>query len=249
MAAIAKQLETQYPDSNRGQGASVITLEEAIVGNVRPILLALLGGAGLLLLIACVNVSSLLLVRSESRKREIAVRGALGASPARLAALLFSEGVVLVAAGSLVGLTLATGAIQVLSRLIPKDLAANVPFLAGIGLNFRVVAFAGAISVLAVSLFSLTPILRLRSSGSGAEMRDGLAEGSRGSAGTLWRRFGANLVVLELAIAMVLLVSAGLLGKSVYRVLHVDLGFQHDNVWRRCRGRAPRCRLIRKTRR
>jgi macrolide transport system ATP-binding/permease protein len=227
---IAKQLERQYPDSNRGQGASVIPLEEAIVGNVRPILLALLGGAGLLLLIACVNVSSLLLVRSESRKREIAVRGALGASPARLARLLLSEGLVLVAAGSVGGLTLAAGAIQVLSRLIPKDLAANVPFLAGVGLNFRVVAFAAAISVLAVFLFSLTPILRLRSSGSGAEMRNGLAEGSRGSAGTLWRRFGANLVVLELAIAMVLLVGAGLLGKSVYRLLHVELNFQPDNV-------------------
>ncbi len=227
---IAKQLERQYPDSNRGQGASVITLEEAAVGDVRPILLALLGGAGLLLLIACVNVSSLLLVRSESRKREIAVRGALGASPARLAGLLFSEGVVLVAAGSLLGLGLAIGAIELLSRLIPKDMAANVPFFAGIGLNFRVVAFAGAISVLAVVLFSLTPILRLRSAGTGAEMRDGLAEGSRGSAGTLWRRFGANLVVLELAIAMVLLVGAGLLGKSVYRLLHVDLSFQPDNL-------------------
>jgi macrolide transport system ATP-binding/permease protein len=230
MTSIAKQLERQYPDSNRGQGASVITLEEAVVGNVRPILLALLGGAGLLLLIACVNVSSLLLVRSESRKREIAVRGALGASPARLAALLFSEGLVLVAAGSLVGLTVASGAIQVLSRLIPKDLAANVPFLAEIGLNGGVVAFAGVISVLAVFLFSLTPILRLRSSGSGAEMRNGLAEGSRGSSGAIWRRFGANLVVLELAIAMVLLVSAGLLGKSLYRLLHVDLSFQPDNV-------------------
>jgi macrolide transport system ATP-binding/permease protein len=230
MTTIAKQLEGQYPDSNRGQGASVITLEEAIVGNVRPILLALLGGAGLLLLIACVNVSSLLLVRSESRKREIAVRGALGASPARLAAQLFTEGLVLVAAGSLAGLALASGTIQVLLRLIPKDLAASVPFLAGIGLNFRVVAFAAAISVLAVVLFSLTPIVRLRSAGSGAEMRNGLAEGSRGSAGTLWRRFGANLVVLELAIAMVLLVGAGLLGKSVYRLLHVDLNFQPDNV-------------------
>ena len=136
----------------------------------------------------------------------------------------------LVAVGSLLGLALASGATQVLSRLIPKDLAAYVPFLAEIGLNVRVVAFAAAISVLAVFLFSLTPILRLRSSGTGAEMRNGLAEGSRGSAGTLWRRFGANLVVLELAIAMVLLVSAGLLGKSVYRLLHVELNFQPDNL-------------------
>ncbi len=230
MTAIAKQLEKQYPDSNRGQGASVITLSEAIVGNVRPIFLALLGAAGLLLLIACVNVSSLLLVRSESRKREIAVRGALGASPARLATQLFTEGLALVAAGSLLGLALASGVIQVLLRLIPKDLATSVPFLEGLGLNGRVVAFAGAISVLAVFLFSLTPILRLKSSGTREEMRSGLAEGSRGSAGRLWRRFGANLVVVELAIAMVLLVSAGLLGKSLYRLLHVDLNFQPDNL-------------------
>ena len=230
MSAIAKQLESQYPDSNRGQGASVITLTEAIVGDIRPILLALLGGAGLLLLIACVNVSSLLLVRSEGRKREIAVRGALGASPSRLAAQLFTEGLALVAMGSLLGLAAAAGAIQVLSRLISKEMMSQMPYLAGIALNGRVVGFAVVISVIAVLLFSLTPILRLSSSGSGAEMRNGLAEGSRGSAGTLWRRFGANLVVLELAIAMVLLVGAGLLGKSVYKLLHVDLNFQPDNV-------------------
>jgi len=230
IAAIAKQLERQYPDSNRGQGASVISLSEAIVGDIRPILLALLGGAALLLLIACVNVSSLLLVRSESRKREIAVRGALGASPARLAAQLFTEGLVLVAMGSLLGAAAAGGGIQVLSRLISKDVISRMPSLIGIGLNGRVLAFAVGISVLAAALFSLTPILRLASSGSGAEMRNGLAEGGRGSAGTLWRRFGANLVVLELAIAMVLLVAAGLLGKSVYRLLHVELNFQPDNL-------------------
>ncbi len=186
MTTIAKQLEKQYPDSNRGQGASVISLTEAIVGDIRPILLALLGGAGLLLLIACVNVSSLLLVRSESRKREIAVRGALGASPARLAAQLFSEGLALVAAGSLVGLSLASGAIQVLSRLIPKDLAANVPFLTGIGLNIRVVLFAGAISVLAVLLFSLTPIL--------AAQVLGLGCGDAEWASRRQPRFGGNFV-------------------------------------------------------
>jgi macrolide transport system ATP-binding/permease protein len=230
MSAIAKQLERQYPDSNRDQGANVTPLSEAIVGQVRPILLALLGGAGLLLLIACVNVSSLLLVRSESRKREIAVRGALGASPARLTRQFLTEGLVLVAAGSLLGLAWASGAMQLLLRLIPASLLAYVPFLTGLGLNLRVLAFAGAVSLLAMFLFSMTPILRLSSSGMGAEMRSGLAEGSRGSAGTLWRRFGANLVVLELAIAMVLLVAAGLLGKSLYRLLHVELNFQPDHL-------------------
>ena len=88
------------------------------------------------------------------------------------------------------------------------------------------VAFACAIALLAAALFAITPTLRLPLS----EMREGLAEGGRGSAGTLWRRFGANLVVVELAIAMVLLVGAGLLGKSLYRLLHVDLGFQPDHL-------------------
>jgi len=158
------------------------------------------------------------------------VRGALGASPARLAKQLFTEGLALVAIASVVGLAAAAGAIQGLTRLISKDMMAHMPYLAGIGLNGRVLVFAAAVSVLAVALFSLTPILRLWSSGSGAEMRSGLAEGSRGSSGALWRRFGANLVVLELAIAMVLLVGAGLLGKSVYKLLHVELNFQPDNL-------------------
>jgi macrolide transport system ATP-binding/permease protein len=230
MKSIAKLLEGQYPDSNRGQSASVVPLYESFVGYVRPILVTLLGGAGLLLLIACVNVSSLLLVRSESRKREIAVRGALGASPARLATQLFTEGLVLVAVGSLLGIAMANGAIRMLPRLLSQKMLTSTSFLTEANLNGRVLAFAVAISVLAVVLFSLTPILRLSSSGSGAEMRSGLAEGSRGSSGVIWRRFGANLVVLELAIAMVLLVGAGLLGKSFYRLLHVELNFEPEHL-------------------
>jgi len=228
MKSIAEVLERQYPDSNRGQSASVVPLYESFVGYVRPILVTLLGGAGLLLLIACVNVSSLLLVRSESRKREIAVRGALGASPVRLAAQLFTEGSLLVAVGSLSGIAIANGAIRMLPRLISQKMLASTSFLTEANLNGRVLAFAAAVSLLAVVLFSLTPILRLSSSGGGAEMRSGLAEGSRGSSGAIWRRFGANLVVLELAIAVVLLVGAGLLGKSFYRLLHVELNFDPD---------------------
>ena len=100
MTLIAKELERQYPDSNRGQGASVVPLSEVIVGDVRPVLLVLLSGAGLLLLIACVNVASLLLVRFETRKRELAVRRALGASTARLIRQFVTEGLVIVVAGS-----------------------------------------------------------------------------------------------------------------------------------------------------
>ncbi len=226
MKAIARQLEEQYPTDNRGQGAAVAPLSEVFVKDVRPILLALLGGAGLLLLIACVNVSSLLLVRSESRKREIAVRGALGASRLRLIRQFSTEGLALAAASGLLGLAVAQGAMRALMGLLSTDAMSSMPYLAGLGLNLHVVAFAAAISLGATVLFSLTPILRLPL----AEMRDGLAEGGRGSAGTLWRRVGANLVVVELAVAVVLLVSAGLLGKSLYRLLHVEVGFQPDHL-------------------
>jgi macrolide transport system ATP-binding/permease protein len=220
--AIAQQLERQYPDSNRGQGGTVQSLTEAFVGDVRPILFLLLAGAGLLLLIACVNVASLLLVRSESRRREIAVRGALGASPLRLARQFVTEGVLLVFGSSLVGLVCAVFASQALLRLIPKDMLLHMPYLRELGLNFHVVCFALVIAVLATAIFSLTPIVQL----SFGEMREGLTEGSRGSAGVLWRKIGANLTVLELAIATVLLVSAGLLCKSFYHLLHVDLNLE-----------------------
>ena len=226
MQAIARQLEIQYPNDNRGQGAAVAPLSEIFVKDVRPILLALLGGAGLLLLIACVNVSSLLLVRSESRKREIAVRGALGASRLRLIRQFSTEGLALAGVSALFGVVLARAFIQTLVGLISNEMMANMPYLAGLGLNRHVVGFAVAIAFLATILFSLTPIFRLPLH----EIRNGLAEGGRTSVGTVWRRFGANLVVVELAIAVVLLACAGLLGKSLYRLLHVEVGFQPDHL-------------------
>jgi macrolide transport system ATP-binding/permease protein len=226
MKAIAAQLELQYPDSNRDQGAFVAPLSEIAVADIRPVLLALLGGAGLLLLIACVNVASLLLVRSESRKREIAVRGALGASRLRLIQQFTTDGLVLVATGGVLGLVAAHAAMKLLSSLISKDMISSMPYLQGLGLNVHVMLFAMTISMGAVILFSVTPMLRLPLT----QIGEGLAEGGRGYAGTLWRRFGANLVVVELAIAVVLLVSAGLLGKSFYRLLHVEIGFQSDHL-------------------
>ncbi len=226
MKAIAAQLELQYPDSNRDQGAFVAPLSEIAVADIRPVLLALLGGAGLLLLIACVNVASLLLVRSESRKREIAVRGALGASRLRLIQQFTTDGLVLVATGGVLGLVAAHAAMRLLSSLISKDMMSSMPYLQGLGLSVHVMLFAMTISWGAVILFSVTPMLRLPLT----QIGEGLAEGGRGYAGTLWRRFGANLVVVELAIAVVLLVSAGLLGKSFYRLLHVEIGFQSDHL-------------------
>ena len=226
METIARQLELQYPNENRGQGASVHPLSQVFVADVRPILLVLLGGAGLLFVIACVNVSSLLLVRSESRKREIAVRGALGASRSRLVRQFITEGMVLMAASTLLGVAAAGGAMQVLTGLISKGMMDGMPYLAGLGLNLHVLAFAGGIALLAAVLFSLAPVVRLPLT----KLREGLTEGGRGYAGTLWRSFGANLVVVELAIAVVLLVCAGLLGKSFYRLLHVEIGFQPDHL-------------------
>jgi predicted permease len=226
LEAIAQQLEKQYPDSNRGQGASVVPLSAAIVGDIRPILLVLLGGAGLLLFIACVNVSSLLLVRAESRRREIAVRGALGASRVRLSRQFVTEALALALSGSALGLGFADAGMKILSSLISKDWMAGMPFLRGLGLNPRVLIFAACLAVLAGILFSIAPILHFRLS----SMRDGLTEGARGSAGNLWRRVGANLVVIELATAVVLLSGAGLLAKSLYRLLHEDLGFNPDHL-------------------
>lgn len=223
---IARQLEKQYPDSNRGQGAAVVPLTDAIVGDIRPILLVLLAGAGLLLLIACVNVTSLLLVRSESRKRELAVRRALGASSGRLVCQFVTEGLALVSLGTLLGLVTASWAMQLLVRLVPANLMLQMPFFDNLGFNAHLAVFASAMAILAVVLFAVTPAFRLKFAG----MREGIAQGSRGSAGTTWRRVGSKLVVLELATAMMLLVGAGLLGQSLYRLLHVDLGFQADHL-------------------
>ena len=224
--AIAKQLQLQYGITGRNLSASVVPLDEVIVGEVRPILLTLLGGAGLLLLIACVNVASLVLVRSEGRRREIAVRGALGATPTRLVRQFVTEGLLLAGFGSLAGVLVAVGLMKLLARLVPKDMAANMPFLAGVALNAHTGAVTAAVALMTALLLAATPTLRL----SFQKVRDGLSEGDRGAAGRLWQRLGANMVMVELAVAVVLLAGAGLLGQSFYRLLHVRLGFDPDHL-------------------
>ncbi|HUB30721.1 MAG TPA: ABC transporter permease [Terracidiphilus sp.] len=226
MQAIAQQLERKYPDTNRGRGASIEPLAKVIVGDVRPILLLLLSGAGLLLLIACVNVSSLLLVRSESRRREIAVRGALGASQARISRQFATESLLLTSCGVLLGLALADGMVQALRRMISKNMLAGMPYLADLHLNTHILQFAGLLTVLASALFAAAPILHQFAS----NLHESLIEGGRTSASTLWRRVGGRMVIIELAATMVLLTSAGLLGKSLYRLLHVDVGFDTDHL-------------------
>jgi predicted permease len=222
---IAAQLELQYPESNKGRSAQLIPLRDAIVGDIRPTLLLLLTGVGLLQLIACVNVASLLLVRAENRKREMAVRSALGASTLRLVRLYASEGVVLATIATVLGLIAADGVIPSLFRLIPERRLRGLPYLREVGLHPRAFLFACLVSLLAVVLFSVTPIVWV----SVGNLRDSLAEGGR-AAGRFWKRFGSKLVAVELAIAMVLLSCAGLLGKSLYRLVHAELNFNAEHV-------------------
>ena len=226
IAAIARQLEQQYPDTNHAQAAYMLPLTEVIVGDIRPVLLVVFSGAVLLLLIAGVNVTSLLLVRAEGRKREIAVRGALGASPARIMRQLVTEGMVLAMIGSVFGLVTSLWASRLLIKLVPRDRMASMPFLHGAGLNSDVIIFVLAISFVAGLLVSLIPALRLPFS-QGLEV---LQEGGRTSAGTVWRKLGAKLVVVELATAVLLLVGAGLLLKSLQRLLQVDTGMEPQQL-------------------
>jgi len=222
---VMQELREQHPDSNREQSVNVVRLREVILGDVQSILLVLLSGAGLLLLIACINVVTLLLVRSDSRARELALRNALGVSGVRLALQFATEALVLVGAGGIIGLALAAAGMRFLTSLLRADMVARLPSLQGIGLNVRLVAFAIGVSLVAAVVFALTPVVRASMS----ERFAGLKDGSRGT-GTTWRRVGAYLVIAELAFAVILLVGAGLLGKSLYRLLRVDTGLNPDHL-------------------
>lgn len=226
MQAIAARLAQQYPGSNRGYGAIAVPLIDSVVGEIRPVLLALFSAAALLLLIAFVNVTGLLLLRSEARRREIAVRKALGASSSRLAVQFVIEGLLLVALGVIPGLGVAYTAMRLLPSLIPSNRINAMPFLLDLDINPHVAAFAASIALLAAMLFAVAPALRIKRS----SVRDALADGGRGSAGTAWSKLGSKLVVIELATSVVLLIGAGLLGKSLYNLLHVDMGFQADHL-------------------
>ena len=226
VASIAKALEQQYPDSNRDQGATVVDLTEVVVGSVRPILWLLLGGAALLMVISSLNVAGLLVVRSESRRRELAVRSALGATSGRVVAQFVVESAVLVGLALAIGMALSYWAVGWLTRLIPADALARMPFLNGVTLGARALLFGVVTAALSAVVFAVTPLLHVTWAG----YREGAAHTSRGSASLTWRRLGSHIVVLELAVAMVLLVGAGLLGRSLHRLLTEDLGLQPDRL-------------------
>ncbi len=225
LVSIAAELERQYPDSNRGQGADVQLLTETIVGPVRPILLLLMAGAGMLLLIAITNVSGLLLVRTEARQREVAIRSALGASASRLMGQFATESAILISLALLLGCEGAHLTMRLLVRLISDDMRLRLPFVASLDWSPRVLLFAAAVAAVSALLFAVAPSLRLRSGSAGA-----WPLATRGGTGTVWRTFGARLAVFELAAALVLLVGAGLLSKSLHHLLTVPLGFRPERL-------------------
>lgn len=226
LASIARQIAVAYPDSNRDRSATVLPLTDVIVGDIRPTLRALLGGAGLLSLIGFMNVSGLLLVKAESRRREISVRGTLGASRIRLLRQFVVEGFLLAGCGGCLGLAFSFGAMRVLRGQIPNAVLENMPYLRSLGFNLHSLLFVLFVSILGGVLFSATPALHLLFSDS----QQGLVEGGRTVSGRTWRKVGSSLVVFELAITVVLLMSAGLLAKSFYRLLHVDIGIAVEHL-------------------
>jgi predicted permease len=187
-------------------------------------LLVLLTGAGLLLFIATVNVAGLLLVRSEARRKELDIRAALGASRSRVIAQFMTESVLLVSASTTLALAAAWWSTRALIRLIPANMIARMPYFTDLGLNVRVAAFVAGVALVTIAALSLTPVVHLALTRGRSVLAD------RGSAGAAWRRVGTKLVVLELVTAMILLVGGGLLGKSLYRLLHVEIGLQPDHL-------------------
>ncbi|MBV8817328.1 MAG: ABC transporter permease, partial [Acidobacteriaceae bacterium] len=229
VTAIAMRLQQQYPTTNKQQGANLAPLSEVISGSIRPTVLVLLAGAGLLWIIAVTNVSGLMLVRTENRMHELAIRNGLGASGARITSQFVVEGLTLAAIGAALGTASAFWTMRLLSGLISEETLLRMPFLTGLGLNPRVIMFAVVAGLLSAALFAFTPALSLAwSSWSG--MRQRLAEGSRRASGNTWRRLGSKLVVVELAMAVVLLAGAGLLARSLQRLLTVKLGIAPDHV-------------------
>ncbi|HEY8055871.1 MAG TPA: ABC transporter permease [Terriglobales bacterium] len=198
-------------------------LQDEVTGGVRPALELLLWAVGFVLLIACVNVASVLLARAEARQREISIRGALGARRSRLLRQFITEGLVLATAGAAAGVGLAAGALQWLKTAQ----ASGIPRIGAIGLDGRVLSFALLLALGTGILFGLTPLAHV----SGAKLFGRLKAAGTGSGGSpAAQRFRQALVVVEMALALVLLTGAGLMVRGFWNLQHVDLGFQPDGV-------------------
>ena len=221
MDEVSRNLAEAYPDSDKGIGAAVFPLKQDMVGHVRPLLLLLLGAVCFVLLIACVNVASLLLARSSARKREFAIRVALGAGQGRLIRQLLTESILLGMVGGGLGLLFAMWGTHAALRNLPVTL----PRAAGIGLDARVLIFTTAISLAAGIVFGLVPALKTLESAP----HETLQESGRGGSGTR-HRAQSVFVVVELTLALVLLIGAGLMLRTLGRLWSVDPGFNPEDV-------------------
>ncbi len=223
MNNVAAQLEEQYPQSNAGVGAVVVPIREYMVGHVRTALLILFGAVSLVLLIVCANLANLFLVRAIERVREFSIRAALGAGRGRLLRQVLTEGMILALLGGVGGVLLASWLIELILALSPG----NLPRLSQITLSSGVLLFALGVSLLTALAFGVVPALQA----SRPNLQEALKEGGRASTTGRGRaRFRNLLVVGEVALALVLVVSAGLLVRSFITLMKVDPGFSTENA-------------------
>jgi predicted permease len=221
MARVTGHLAEAYPEADKGIGATLVPLKEEMVGDVRQLLLVLLAAVGFVLLIACVNVANLLIARSMGRSREFAVRAALGAGRGRIVRQLLTESMLLALAGGGLGLLLAAWGTKVALQHLPSGL----PRASEVGMDWKVLLFTAGIALLCGILFGLVPALRI----SKPNLQETLKEGGRGSGGGKQRAQGA-FVVAEMAMALVLLIAAGLMIRSLSALWSVNPGFDSHNV-------------------
>ena len=218
---IAARLEQQYPETNKGRRVLLTPLHESFVGDVRQPLLILLAAVGLVLLIACANVANLLLARSSTRQKEMALRVALGAARGRIVRQLLTESILLAALGTGLGILLAFWGTGFIASQLPD----GIPRLREAQVDAPVLVFTLVVSMLTGLLFGLAPALQA----SRPNLTEGLKEGDRGSSGRR-QRLRSGLVIGEVALTLTLLVGAGLLLQSFRRVLQVDPGFKAQNL-------------------
>jgi putative ABC transport system permease protein len=222
MTSIAKRLEQQYPDDNYRVGAVVVPMKEDLLGNSRLEILVLMCAAGCVLLIACANLASLLLARAVARKKEMAVRAALGAGRGRLVRQMVTEATMLALAGGAIGLLFAQAGMEILSRLVPGGL----PSTAKPALDPSLLLFTLALSLLTGIVFSVVPAIQAAR----ASVNDALKQGGRSGADTRGRNTRDVLVILEVAAALVLLTGAGLMIQTMAKLRAIDLGFRSDHM-------------------